>query len=60
MTSPFPTLNFHLGQTADMLRESVYGFASAGIAPRAAEIDRDNTFPADLWRKMGEDRKSVV
>ncbi len=54
MTSPFPTLNFHLGQTADMLRESVYDFANAEIAPRAAEIDRDNTFPGDLWRKMGD------
>ncbi|MDH3669618.1 MAG: isovaleryl-CoA dehydrogenase [Gammaproteobacteria bacterium] len=50
----FPTLNFGLGETADMLRESVQSFASAEIAPRAANIDRDNEFPSDLWRKMGD------
>ncbi len=49
----FPTLNFGLGETADMLRESVQSFATAEIAPRAADIDRDNEFPSDLWRKMG-------
>jgi isovaleryl-CoA dehydrogenase len=53
MTSPFPTLNFHLGETADMLRDSVRNFAVAEIAPRAAEIDQSNEFPADLWKKMG-------
>ncbi len=53
MTRPFPTLNFHLGETADMLRESVRSFAAAEIAPRAAEIDACNDFPADLWKKMG-------
>jgi isovaleryl-CoA dehydrogenase len=53
MTSPFPTLNFHLGETADMLRESVRNFAVAEIAPRAAEIDQSNEFPPDLWKKMG-------
>ena len=37
-----------------MLRSSVEAFASDEIAPRAAEIDRDNDFPADLWRKMGD------
>ncbi len=46
--------NFDLGETADMLRESVGGFAQAEIAPRAEEIDRTNTFPRDLWPKMGE------
>ena len=46
--------NFDLGETADMLRESVSGFAQAEIAPRAEEIDRTNTFPRDLWPKMGE------
>jgi isovaleryl-CoA dehydrogenase len=46
-------LNFNLGETADMLRESVCHFAATEIAPRAAEIDRANLFPADLWKKMG-------
>ena len=46
-------LNFDLGESADMLRESVAAFAADEIAPRAAAIDRDNDFPHDLWRKMG-------
>ena len=48
------SLNFGLGETADMLRESVADFASAEIAPRAAEIDRSNEFPQELWRKLGD------
>ena len=48
-----PALNFDLGENADMLRTSVEAFAADEIAPRAAAIDRDNDFPADLWRKMG-------
>ena len=50
----FPTLNFHLGETIDMLRASVQQFASDEIAPRASDIDHSNAFPADLWRKMGD------
>jgi isovaleryl-CoA dehydrogenase len=50
----YPTLNFDLGETADLLRASVRDFAAAEIAPRAAEIDRVNDFPADLWRKFGD------
>ncbi|MBI2585818.1 MAG: acyl-CoA dehydrogenase family protein, partial [Rhodospirillales bacterium] len=50
----FPALDFHLGETADMLRHSVRSFAAEEIAPRAATIDRANEFPADLWRKLGK------
>ncbi len=50
----FPALNFHHGETIDMLRATVRQFAAAEIGPRATDIDRDNVFPADLWRKMGD------
>ena len=50
----FPSLNFHLGETIDMLRATVQQFAANDIAPRAAEIDRENRFPSDLWRRMGD------
>jgi len=46
--------DFGLNDTVDMLREIVRGFAAGEIAPRAAAIDRDNEFPADLWKKMGD------
>jgi isovaleryl-CoA dehydrogenase len=48
-----PVLDFDLGETTDLLRREVEQFASKEIAPRAAKIDADNAFPADLWRKMG-------
>jgi isovaleryl-CoA dehydrogenase len=47
-------LDFGLGDTADMMRESVRGFVVDKIAPRADEIDRSNTFPRDLWPQLGE------
>jgi len=50
----YPTLNFDLGDVADLLRETVKDFAAVEIAPRAADIDRDDHFPMDLWRKMGD------
>jgi isovaleryl-CoA dehydrogenase len=49
-----PALDFDHGETIDMLRDSVRQFATDEIAPRAADIDRTNQFPADLWRKMGD------
>jgi isovaleryl-CoA dehydrogenase len=54
LSNQYPSLNFDLGETADMLRESVRNFAAAEIAPLAAEIDRSNEFPNHLWRKMGD------
>src|ERR1700738_2168287 len=45
---------FGLGETADMLRDSVRGFAADKISPRADEIDRSNTFPRDLWPELGK------
>jgi isovaleryl-CoA dehydrogenase len=48
-----PGLNFHLGDDIDALRDAVRDFAQKEIAPRAAEVDRSDQFPMDLWQKMG-------
>ena len=48
-----PGLNFQLGEDIDALRDAVRDFAQAEIAPRAAELDKNDLFPADLWEKMG-------
>jgi len=45
---------FQLGEDIDLLRESVHAFAEKEIAPRADQIDRDNLFPSDLWKKLGD------
>lgn len=50
----YQSLRFAFGDTYDMLRETVRDFAQSEIAPRAAAIDHDNLFPAELWQKFGE------
>ena len=54
MNTPYPTLNYGLGEDIDQLRDMVYTFSQNEIAPRAGDIDRDNTFPMDLWKKLGD------
>jgi len=54
MSVSYPTLNFGLGEELDMLRDSVRAFCDAELAPRAADIDQNNEFPMDMWRKFGD------
>ena len=55
MASPNASgLHFSHGESVDLLRKTVADFAATEIAPRAHQIDKDNTFPSDLWRKLGE------
>ena len=49
-----PAFDFGLGETADMIRDSIAAFAADNIAPRAAEIDASNKFPRDLWPQLGD------
>lgn len=50
----YPSLNFNLGETADMIRDMVSSFAENEIAPIAAKTDEDNLFPHDMWKKFGD------
>jgi len=54
MRVDYRQLNFGLGETIDMLRDQVNSFATGEIAPRAVSVDRENSFPNELWQKMGE------
>ena len=54
MNTPYPTLNFGLGEEVNMLRDAVYQMCSKELAPRAQQIDSDNEFPMDMWRKFGD------
>ncbi|PHR93795.1 MAG: acyl-CoA dehydrogenase [Robiginitomaculum sp.] len=54
MSTTYPTLSFNHGETADMIRETVAAFARDEIAPIAAQIDKENAFPRELWNKMGD------
>ena len=54
ISNQLPSLDFGLGETTDMIRDSVRSFAADEIAPRAAAIDQENQFPDDLWRKFGD------
>ena len=54
MSTPYATLQYGHSQEIGLLRDTVHQFASDEIAPRSADIDRNNDFPQDLWRKMGD------
>jgi isovaleryl-CoA dehydrogenase len=49
-----PGLDFQLGETLEMMRESIQQFVAGEIAPIASSVDKDNEFPAHLWKKMGD------
>ena len=53
ISNQLPQLSFDLGESTEMLRDTVASFTADEIAPRAAEIDRTNDFPSDLWEKFG-------
>lgn len=54
ISNSYPTLDFGLGETADMLRQTLRGFVDNELAPRADVIDKTNEFPRDLWTKLGD------
>ncbi len=54
MNTSYPTLNFNHAEEIDMLRDTVFQFCQNELVPRAEQIDIDNEFPADLWKKLGE------
>ena len=54
ISNHLPQLSFDLGESTEMLRDMVASFAADEISPRAAEIDRGNDFPSDLWKKFGD------
>ena len=54
MKSIYRELNFGLGETIDMMREQVNGFAASEIAPLAEATDKENAFPNQLWKKFGD------
>jgi isovaleryl-CoA dehydrogenase len=54
LSNSLPGLDFDLGSDINMLRETVGSFAQAKIAPGAAEIDRSNKFPRELWPQLGD------
>ncbi|MDG1987530.1 MAG: isovaleryl-CoA dehydrogenase [Halieaceae bacterium] len=54
MNTSYPTLDFNLGSDIDLLRDAVYQFSQAEIAPLAEEIDKSNNFPMELWPLLGE------
>ena len=54
MSASYTTLSFDLSDEINLVRDTVYQFAQAELTPRAEEIDRDNQFPTDIWRKFGD------